>query len=215
MPSYPTLSPAADPASQDRIALLMLRHQTKNAWQRILCEIWKVAGIEGAPWADPLARRVEERVRLAVGLSDALFGFTRELAPFPERLHAVVKTTVALMGDPAQQIAIETEVAAECPAALQDSVLRIAQELTSNAVVHGLHARLRGRIRAAVSREPGSIRLLVSDDGWGPRPGLPAGDGLALARDLAAEWGGSIGLRREGPLTVAALDLPARPTEAP
>ncbi len=209
MPTYLPLPSQAESSSQDRIALNMLRHHTKNAWQRILCEIWKVAGIEGAPWSDPVTRSIEERVRLAVGLSDALFGFTRDPGPFPERLHTVVQNTVALMGDSAQQITVETSAPADCPTALQDSVLRIAQEMTCNAVVHGLHARLRGRISATLIREGGRLRLTVSDDGWGPRPGQPAGDGLALARELAAEWGGSVALRREGELTLATLEIPA------
>ena len=92
------------------------------------------------------------------------------------------------------------------PLELQDVVLRVAHELVGNAVKHGMHVRLLGRIEVRVeTRGQTGIRLDVADDGWGCGRDPSEGEGLKLAGLLAGERGGRVTLERVGDRTVATL----------
>lgn len=59
----------------------------------------------------------------------------------------------------------------------------VLQPLVENAVVHGLHDRVRGRVQIAVSRREDRVEIVVSDDGPGPGRSTQQGSQTAL-RDL-------------------------------
>ncbi|MEM1116647.1 MAG: sensor histidine kinase [Bacteroidota bacterium] len=75
-----------------------------------------------------------------------------------------------------------------------------AAELVANAFEHAFPAGGAGRVRLALSREVGRLRLVVEDDGVGLQEGLtgpPTGSlGLQLASDLAAQVGGAFEMGR-------------------
>ena len=81
---------------------------------------------------------------------------------------------VELMSDDGQCIIASCEV--QDPVALvhQEVVLRIAHEFLSNAVKHGMHVRLVGRIIVRVFRTATETVLTVGDDGWGCGAGTAA-----------------------------------------
>jgi len=71
----------------------------------------------------------------------------------------------------------------------------VANELIANAVEHAFNDRTNGRVRVAVAREPNQphrARMTVSDDGAGLRAGSAQGEGLRLARRLAAHHGAEL-----------------------
>jgi two-component sensor histidine kinase len=200
-----------DPSSETDFR--QLRHHTKNALQRILVQIQKDEALQATHQGRRLVEDLEQRVLLSAAISDALFGLTHEPAPMPERLRMLCRSTIDLLADPDQTIRLDVSVEGLCPEALKSTVLRIAHEFVANAVKHGMHMRLMGRIVVRLSTEAGRTVLLVSDDGWGLPPRMEAGQGLSLADDLAREHGGTASLRR-GRTTVARLELPHCGTRA-
>ncbi|WP_431285423.1 ATP-binding protein [Humitalea sp. 24SJ18S-53] len=169
----------------------LLRHHTKNALQRILAEIGQADTRLMTREAGRVLRDIERRIRLSASLSDALFGFTRAPPPMAERLLSLCEATVGLMGDPDQILAIDCAVSGACPATLAETVLRAAHEMVGNAVKHGLHARLVGRITIRLDSDAARTRLCVEDDGWGFAGKSGRGEGLGLIRSLAGQHGGT------------------------
>ena len=185
------------------IPLRQLRHQTKNAMQRILCQIAACRDLQSTPHGTRLITDLERRVRLSSVISDALFGVTSRPGPLADRLTRLVEATVELLGDPDALIRTGVHVDPGCPAALDDTILRIAHEFVGNATKHGLYARSVGAITARVTREKRGVRLQVLDDGWGFKCAPEQGEGLRLATLLAREYGGEVSITRRGGLTVA------------
>ncbi|MBV8399774.1 MAG: hypothetical protein JOZ17_13695 [Acetobacteraceae bacterium] len=186
----------ADRADLD---LCQLRHQTKNALERINAIVWTVPGLKSSVAGRQLAREVERRIGLAAQISDALFGFTRSPAPMEERLRSLAEALVALYSDRDQMIQIEVAYAGSCPAALHDVVLRTAHELVANAIKHGFYARLIGCIRLELTSDQQGVRLVVADDGWGLGHRSGTGQGLRLVRALIEPFGGTLELQtRDG-----------------
>ena len=110
----------------------------------------------------------------------------REPGPLPERLRRLGKAVRERMGDLDHRVDLYISAKGRCPAALEDTVLRVARELLGNAVKHGMDGRVVGCICVdLVSGERRTV-LTVTDDGWGwgwgnePRQGK----GLQLARLL-------------------------------
>lgn len=210
----------ADGCSADPAAFRQLRHQTKNALQRIIGEVGKVRNLQDSPRGRRLVQEVERRVLLASAVSDALFGLTRAPGPLPERLLLLGESVVELLGDPDQTIRVEVAAEGACPGPLHDAIVRVAHELIGNAVKHGMHARLLGRIRIGLVSAPtagsgtaragvgGWTRLTVADDGWGPGRSIVAGEGLQIAEEMARAGGGMLSLARHDDETVAELRLP-------
>lgn len=134
----------------------------------------------------------------------------REPGPLPQRLRRLSEAVRERAGELDHRVDLYVSAKGRCPAALEDTVLRVARELLGNAVKHGMDGRVVGCICVdLVSGERRTV-LTVTDDGWGWGWGNePAqGEGLQLARLLAREHGGTVRLRREDRATVATLDLP-------
>ena len=75
----------------------------------------------------------------------------------------------------------------------EDVVLRIVHELITNAVKHGMHMRLLGRITIRLACEAdGSPAFSVANDGWRMEEPAQEGEGLEIVRELACAAGGSI-----------------------
>ncbi|MDJ0388529.1 hypothetical protein QMO56_10440 [Roseomonas sp. E05] len=206
--SYALAPAPAAPAPDAVRDLAQLRHHTKNAWQRVLCEIWKAGERHDSPAFRQLAAELEQRIRHATAISDALFGFTRQLQPFEARLGELAEHVRALLADGNQAIHLDVSCTGECPAPLQSLVLKVAQEMVCNAVKHGLYARAQGCIRVEFRFSAShGLSLRVADDGWGfPEPAQD-GEGLPMMRDLAALYGGRVRLSRNEGWTVAALTV--------
>ena len=203
----PPLAMTQSEPSADAIAMRQLRHQTKNALQRIIAQ---VAGSQlcATQAGRALADDIERRICLSARVSDALFGLTACPAPLQQRLTALCEATLKLMADVEQTITLDVMVTGACPAGLDETVVKVAYEMVSNAIKHGMHMRLVGRIAVRVrSQGDGATLLRVSDDGWGP--GCDgAGEGLPIMRCLAAREGGTVAIERADGWTVASMTLP-------
>lgn len=184
-----------------------LRHQTKNALARMLLHVSK--HLAPSDPAHRIAAELERRILLTAEMSDALFGLTRAPGPLEARLRALATGLVDLLGDPDQQIRVEVAVRGAVPRQLEDVVLRVAHELVGNAIKHGLHMRVVGRIQVTVLAGPDGTVLDVADDGWGCGAAPPMGESLKLVELLAAPHGGKVGLLRRGEFTVGTLWIPA------
>ena len=194
-------------SNEDALAMRQLRHQTKNALQRIIAQI-AGSDLRATQAGATLADEIERRICLSARVSDALFGLTACPEPLRERLTALCDATVKLLADQEQTIQLDVAVTGSCPPSLEATVVRIAYEMVSNAVKHGMHMRLVGRIALRVrSQGNGSTVLLVSDNGWGL--GCDgSGEGLPIMRCLAEQDGGRVSIDRVDGWTVASLTFP-------
>lgn len=206
-PPLPPFPPQRDAA--EALDLRQLRHQTSNTWQRMLYEVALLAGTAASPEARRIGQAIERRIAATAALADALFGFTAAPAPMRERLMAIGRHLLAAQGDERQQIRLEVTIEGEVPPELQQPVLRVALEMIGNAVKHGLHARLVGRIEVALAATAAAATLSVRDDGWGLPDRTAPGEGLALMREIASARGGTVALHRQQGVTEARLTLPA------
>ena len=180
-----------------------LRHQTKNALARILAQV--STGLSSPDACRRTAADVERRILLTAQISDALFGLTREPGPFADRLESLCDGVIGLASENDQYITFICSVSAEPEKRYAETVLRIAHELVSNAVKHGMHMRLLGRIEVIVRNGSAGLELEVSDDGWGCGRAPAQGEGLSVARVLAESCGGAVSLERVGERTFARL----------
>jgi two-component sensor histidine kinase len=162
----------------------------------------------GSPALRGLSVMLQQRIMLTAQLSDALFGLTRAPGPFADRLGELCDGVCRLLGDRDSEIALQMNVTAACPASLEDTMLRIAHELVGNAITHGMHARVAGRIEVRLEAIENRLVLTVSDDGWGFGARVGMGGGLSLVDMLAAPLGGDLRLRRVGERTVASVSVP-------
>ncbi|MDT7952248.1 MAG: hypothetical protein RQ966_12160 [Acetobacteraceae bacterium] len=183
-----------------------LRHQTKNALTRILAQV--SVGLTSPESCRRTAADVERRILLTAQISDALFGLTREPGPFAARLESLCEGVIGLGGESDQYITCAYSIAAEPSADQADTVLRIVHELVGNAVKHGMHMRLLGRIDVLTRRDAAGFVLEVIDDGWGCGRAPAAGEGLSVAEALASACRGTVSLERSGDRTVARLQIP-------
>ena len=200
----PLLLPPGDSAD---IRFRQLRHHTKNAFQAILNIVDHAPELRSAQDGASLSGHLQERILLAAQLSDVLFGVTNEPGSFEQRLLALCEGVVRIMGDRDAEITTFVAVAA-CPPEHEGTVLRVANELVSNAVKHGMHARLIGRIDVSVRTKRGKLVLTVSDNGWGcgPDPVRP-GEGLMVANALVRRHGGAVRVGELHGRTVAVMEL--------
>ena len=216
----PSMASSADPhgpaldagegGAAGRLSLRQLRHLTANALQQLLNEVAQQGELRSTRAGRRLCEDIERRILLSAALANALFGMTRAPGPFPARLRGLGETVIGLLGDPDQVLSLDVVVEGQCPAVLEEVVLRVAHELLGNAVKHGMYMRLVGRIRVSVASGPHGTRLVVADDGWGNchRPGH--GQGLGLVRALIAPFGGTLDTRsgRDIGGFTAEVDLP-------
>lgn len=206
----PQAGEGAGPPSDGDLALRLLRHHTKNTLQRILAEVVLIDGSSLAPESARLLRALERRIVLSAAVSDALFGMTGAPRPMEERLNALCKATIELLGDVDQIIRLDLAAAGDCPDHLREAVLRGANEMLGNAIRHGLHERMLGRITVRLVTATRDTRLTVEDDGWGYCAGLGDGEGLGLTQALAEQHGGTSSIHRVGDVTRAEMVLPNR-----
>lgn len=186
--------PAHDMATEP-LDMRQLRHQTKNALQRVLGVLMATPQEAGGEWAEDAGRRI----RLSAEISNALFGFTQAPEPMQKRLEKLAAAVVALMSAPGQTIGVQVLVDGDCPAGLRGAVIQVAHEFVANAMKHGFPVRTHGTIRIALARLPGSpLKLLVSDNGCGVDPDAVPGEGLGIAGALALRMGGTVTLRQRG-----------------
>lgn len=184
-----------------------LRHQTKNALTRILAQV--SAGMTSPEACRRTAADVERRILLTAQISDALFGLTRAPGPFAQRLESLCDGVVGLASETDQYVTVSCCVSAEPSAAMADTVLRVAHELVGNAVKHGMHMRLLGRIEVSVSAVNAGLVLRVVDDGWGCGTTPLTGEGLSVAHALANAIGGKVSLQRVGDRTISEMTFAA------
>lgn len=205
--------PEADPqpAFADQLAMRQLRHQTKNALQRIISQVETRASLAGSAGSRALAEDVRRRIMLTASIADALFGLTASPGALADRLQLLGESVIALLGDPDQVLRLAVAAEATCRPGLDSVLLRIAHEFLGNAVKHGMHQRLTGRIEIEVIERDGTVRLRVRDDGWGCGAFPAPGEGLRVARALARQAGGWIEMRRDGLTTLAECLLPSPP----
>jgi two-component sensor histidine kinase len=193
--------------SVEATEMRQLRHQTKNALQRIIAQV-SASNLRATPAGAMLADDIERRICLSARVSDALFGLTACPGTLEQRLRSLTTATVKLMADTEQTIETEVIVAGSCPEPLNSVIVRVAYEMLCNAVKHGMHMRLVGRITVRVRGNwDGSTTLVVSDDGWGPT-GEGQGEGLPIMRAMAQEHGGVVSINRVENETIARLHLP-------
>lgn len=206
-PSGRALDGDGGEGATDRTAFRQLRHLTNNALQRILCQVAQHGELRRIPESRRLCADIERRILLSAAIADALFGMTREPGLLPCRLGSLGEAVLGLLGDPDQLLSLAVSVEGRCPAALEDTVLRVAHELVGNAVKHGMRARLVGRVAVRLASDERRTVLTVTDDGWGCGDEPRRGEGLRLAQLLADGHGGSVRLQRRDGATVATLDL--------
>ncbi len=155
-------------------------------------------------------RRVQETGREALGEMRRLLGVLRTAegsadspatAPQPSlrRLPELVREAA----DVGLRVEITSEgVATDLPLGVELAAYRIVQEALTNTRRHA-HAT---RAAVRLTREPGALRIEVTDDGRGPSGGRP-GHGLIGMRERAALYGGTLetGPGRNGGFRVAAV----------
>ena len=212
--SFRRLTPVAisrsDPETKAP-AMRSLRHDTKNALQRLIAQVANT-DLRATPRGAVLADEIERRIRLSARVSGVLFGLTETPGPMMDRLGTLTDAIVALMADPEQTIRTKVCISGACPPALESCVLQVAHELLTNAVKHGLHMRLTGAIEVSLEgKRPSTpcsgLTLTVSDDGCGAEnPKL--GEGLSLLRLFTAPYCGKLTLQREQGWTVGRLHIP-------
>jgi two-component sensor histidine kinase len=106
--------------------------------------------------------------------------------PFEELLLGHCERMVAGGRSPELIVRLELKFEGICPAAQEKTVLRVADELLSNAMEHGYHARQRGLVLVhVISRGGVGVQVSVSDDGWGFDSGpIIDGNGFHLLRQI-------------------------------
>ena len=197
----------ADRTESARLAFRVLRHRTKNALQRIMAQC-EGAELRRTTAGAALADDIQRRILLSARISDALFELTAEPAPPEHWLGALVGATVDLLCDDVQTIQAETETHGRCPEPLVPIGLQVAHEMVGNAVLHGMHMRLLGKVFVSLRVSGDSaVDLRVHDDGWGPGT-AKTGEGRSIVARLAEQHGGSASLGRMAGWTLARMYIP-------
>jgi hypothetical protein len=101
-----------------------------------------------------------------------------------------------LSGGRSQTLIVQLELGFEgsCPETHEKTVLRVADELLSNAMEHGFYCRERGHVFVhVVSRAGVGVQVSVSDDGWGFDSGpIIDGNGFHLLRQIGDLYMGAV-----------------------
>lgn len=189
-----------------------LRHQTKNALQRIMMRVLEDPRLGASREGRQIAEDVGRYIRLSAMLSDALFGLTHAPPPLPERLRLLSNGLIALHGDDTQMIHLLVSVSEHITVGPEraDNILRIVHELVSNAVQHGMKKRLLGRILVRLDGlADGNLLLSVANDGWRMEEAAPRSEGLEIVQELAWVEGGEVRIKT-CPQTAVEVLLPAK-----
>jgi hypothetical protein len=107
-------------------------------------------------------------------------------APFERVLLEHCERIVANACSRELMVRLELRFDGRCPVTHQNAVLRVVDELVSNAMEHGFHNRLRGHLFVLVLCPPlMGIQVSVSDDGWGfDSDPIIHGNGFHLLRQV-------------------------------
>ena len=156
----PPLAPApaaVPPLHRDDSTLefRQLRHLTKNALQRLLCEVSRAGEIQHDWRQRRLLADLEHRLLLSARVSDALFGFTSQPAALARRLQSLAEATAELIGSADQTVQVSVQISGAPEAACIPTLLRIAHEI-------GAHASDPAGVvrRIMQTLQPGGIALL-------------------------------------------------------
>ena len=186
-----------------------LRHQTKNALQRILGLIEDAPELKGSARTRSLSEELQRRILLAARVSDALFGLTCYPGTLENRMRSMAEAVVELLGRRGANVHLTVDVDGRPLEDLHQSLLRVAHEFIGNAVKHGLGDRRSGKIMVRLKARSDQVLLTVADDGGCfDRRAFRVGEGLTLAREIAGEHRGTLDLRRVHDHTVAILNIP-------
>ena len=196
-------------AAEGDAAFRQLRHQTKNALQRILCVVHGNAALGETADGRALIEELHRRIRLTVAISDALFGLTASPAALAVRLRRLAGDMLRQRAEPGQRVALDVRVeGGDGPGWLDDMVLRVAHEMLDGARMQGLRGRLHGAVTVTLTVLADRTWLTVSDDGAARRVRDDDDGGVSLMRELVRAQGGRVWLVREAGLTLATLELP-------
>ncbi|HEU0277555.1 MAG TPA: ATP-binding protein [Rhodanobacteraceae bacterium] len=178
-----------------------------------------------------LARLIRQEAARLTALSARLLGTRTATADRAVNLHAVLERAAGLLAAEGAGVAITRDYDPSLPAwqGDPDRLLQAILNLVRNAVeAHARHVVLRSRAEAGWRDRRGhtvpALRVEVEDDGDGVPDALAAslfepmvsgraggsGLGLALAREIAREHGGDLGLQRLPRGSRFVLRLPRR-----
>jgi signal transduction histidine kinase len=153
----------------------MTRHGGRN-----VIDIWQSALDSGATAAaTPLILR-------STIIQDRSKGSSQPRRPFEELLLEHCERIVASGRSQERIVQLELNFEGICPATHERTVLRVADELLSNAMEHGYYARQGGHVFVHVISYAGvGVQVSVSDDGWGFDSGpIIDGNGFHLLRQI-------------------------------
>ena len=194
-------------ACHGKAAFRQLRHQTKNALQRLLSIIDAAPELQGDE-RSTLRDSLQLRILVAADLSDALFGFQREPGDLTNRLERLCLGMVALVAENGARITVSVSVEGSCPARLHSFFVRLAHELVGNAVKHGMYQRTHGTIGVHLRSTASVTRLVVDDNGWGcGHSGFEPGEGLSIVQAMLRELDGTFAIARSTEQTVATVTI--------
>lgn len=150
---------------------------------------------------------VEEHARAALMSMRNLIRDLRDEAPH-ERLPDAVRAMIdRYRKSSAAQftLVVSPEWPEVVPAPIALNLLRIVQEAAHNAVRHAAAENILVELRT----RPGYLKVTVSDDGEGIRPGTPEGHGMLGIRERVALIGGRLEVRHGRRGTVIDVEAPS------
>lgn len=185
-----------------------VNHRMRNSLQ-------SVAGLLRMELERPQARSAEEVVRRAIAHVQAVAAvhevIREQEVPFVDMKEAalrVVHATRGLLRDPSIDIQV-TGARVLLPSQKAVSLALVLNELTDNAIRHGLAGRSNGRISVSLAEVGGEVVLQVRDNGVGMRGPIPPADsrglGLQIVQGLVEqELGGTVEFEGRHGFTVRA-----------
>jgi hypothetical protein len=113
-------------------------------------------------------------------------GALRQTAPFERVLLEHCERIVAGARCRELMVRLELRLDGRCPVTHENTVMRVADELVSNAMEHGFYSRQRGQLFVHVVCPPAiGVQVSVSDDGWGfDHDPIIDGNGFHLLRQI-------------------------------
>ncbi len=207
-------------------------HQLRNPIAGVLA---MAEAVKSAPTPEATKERAEELLssaRHAKDLANQLLTLERiqaapsDLAPRPVDLNSIVSEVAASYAAEASKddIAV-TAHPTDAPAHIVADAVMVREAITNladNALRHG--GKELSRVDISVSRENGSVRVDVTDDGQGvadedvpivlsrfgqAKPGTGSGLGLSIAEAVADRHGGRLDLNTESDGLTVSLEFPA------